>query len=228
MPKKKSSNNNDIKTKNKNTKKKKVDKKQVVIDLDKMSLQKKLFTLRESIDLIALGIPCNKEVIDRCYEDLLEGLQDYEWLQTEWDEHMKFMENMNAPIDNDSFNDCIEGSFEGETSPEIDSDTVIRTMTLQELTQQIYGESWQKLEDGLDQLNEKYGTYYRVYMYPQMDGKTVKLKVFDDHDITLKRVYDDKYDLDINLEQDIKSNFTKPKISLSKMKLSNKKEENVE
>ena len=65
-------------------------------------------------------------------------------------------------------------------------------------------------------------------MYPQMDGKTVKLKVFDDHDITLKRVYEDKYDLDINLEQDIKSNFTRPKISLSKMKLSNKKEENIE
>lgn len=227
MPKKKSSNNN-TETKNKNTKKKKVNKKQIVIDLDKMSLQKKLFTLRETIDLVALGIPCNKEVIDRCYEDLLEGLQDYEWLQTEWDEHMKFMETMDAPVDDDLFNDYSIGSFEGETSSEIDSDTVIRTMSLQELTQQIYGDSWQKLEDGLDQLNEKYGTYYRVYMYPQMDGKTVKLKVFDDHDITLKRVYDDKYDLDINLEQDIKSNFTRPKISLSKLKLSNKKEENIE
>ena len=224
MPKKKSSNNNNIETKNKNTKKKKTDKKQVVIDLDKMTLQKKLFTLREAIDFLSMGIPCNLEIIDRCYNDLVEGLQDYEWLAREWDQYMKELQT--SPDDIDSSSDESYSSFEGETSPEIDSDTVIKTVTLSELTQQIYGDSWQKLEDGLDQLNEKYGTYYRVYMYPQMDGKTVKLKVFDDHDITLKRVYDDKYDLDINLEQDIKSNFTRPKISLSKLKLDLEHKEN--
>ena len=220
--------------KTKNSTKPKIQRKQITIEeLYKLSDIKKLFILRESLDLLSLGVPVNQEVIDVCYEDLVGALQDYEWLKNEWEHYMDELNDYPKDVDPNNYDESIydqtdNGAFDGEHSPEIDSDTIIKEMTLQELTQQIYGESWQKLEDGLDQLNEKHGTYYRVYMYPQMDGKTIKLKVFDDHDVTLKRVYDDKYDLDINLEQDIKSNFSRPKISLSTLKLSDKKEENIE
>lgn len=213
--------------KTKNSTKPKIQRKQITIEeLYKLSDIKKLFILRESLDLLSLGVSVNQEIIDICYEDLVEALQDYEWLKKEYESYLEDLRTSGETDNSDNYQ--ANGAFDGQTSPELDSDTIIKEVSLQELTQQLYGDSWQKLEDGLDKLNEKYGTYYRVYMYPQMDGKTVKLKVFDDHDITLKRVYDDKYDLDINLEQDIKSNFSKPKISLSKLKLSDKKEENIE
>lgn len=193
-------------------------------DIYKLPDSKKLFILREAIDLLALGIPVNQQVIDACYDELLNALQDYKWLQAEFENNLQ---EYSAAMNNLEPN-IINSEEDGYLSNEISEtgETSSSTLSLQDKVQKLYGDSWQKLEDGLDELNEKHGTYYRVYMYPQTDKKNIKLKIFDDHDITLKRVYDDKEDLDINLEKDIKTNFSGPKIKISQMKLDLKNKKN--
>ena len=216
-------NNKDNKTANSKAKKdiknKKEQKKITIQDLSKMSDIKKLYILRESIDLLALGIPVNQEVIDYCFEDLLEALQDYKYVTQE------FEHNLETKYFNSDTN--VSTSDNGVNAENgINTDVVTKEISLEELTKSVYGESWDKLLEGLDELNEKHGTYYQAYMYPNIAKQTVKLKIYDDHDVVLKRVYDDKYDLDLNLDNDIKTNFKGPKIKLSNLKLDLKHKEN--
>ena len=215
----KKDNNNQKVNNNKKSKKiiKKQEPNQISVNLDEMSLYKKLYILRECIDFLALGIKVDQKIIDRCYEDILVALGDYEYLQTEFEGQLdtlrENMNNLEAEMDTDNYG------------------TPITTVGTEDLVRKIYKELYDELLEGLDILNEKYGTIYEVYFYPNVSTQTCKLKIWNmqNGENKLKRVYDDYYDLKINLQQDINTNFSAPKISIgSNMKLSPNKKDNVE
>lgn len=189
---------------------------QISVNLDEMSLYKKLFVLRECIDFLALGIKVDQKIIDRCYEDILVALGDYEYLQQEFEGQLdtlrENMDNLEAEMDTDKYG------------------TPIATIGTEDLVRKIYKELYNELLDGLDTLNEKYGTMYEVYFYPDVSTQTCKLKIWNiqNGENKLKRVYNDYFDLKINLQQDINTNFSARKIEISNKKLSPNKKDNIE
>lgn len=211
-------NNNQKVNNNKKLKKdiKKQEPNQISVNLDEMSLYKKLFVLRECIDFLALGIKVDQKIIDRCYEDILVALGDYEYLQQEFEGQLdtlrENMNNLEAEMDTDKYG------------------TPIATIGTEDLVKKIYKELYNELLDGLDTLNEKYGTMYEVYFYPDVSTQTCKLKIWNvqNGENKLKRVYNDYFDLKINLQQDINTNFSARKIEISNKKLSPNKKDNIE
>lgn len=177
-----------------------------------MSLSRKLFVLREAIDLLALGQPINQLVIDMCYDDLQEAVADYKFMQEELEGYQQLMNQ----IQDSGVDEVYEEGATYSSAASIEND--IRKMI---------GDKYDDFLSGIDKLNEKNGSLLNLQLYPGQKG--IKIKVWDDKEALLKRVYDDPQDLALNYERDIETAFKYPKaINISNKKLSSNKKENKE
>lgn len=75
-----------------------------------------------------------------------------------------------------------------------------------------FGESYLELIQELQKLNERVKKNYICYIVEDIkDPKKLNLRIWDDHEGCWVRTYTDKADLDANLYEDMRYEFSKPK-----------------
>jgi len=199
--------------------------------IDEMTLSKKLFLMREFIDYVSLGLSVDVAVVDRVYEDLLNSLKDYEYLK---EQYMDYLDSLDNPPEysEENNNDILNN---GEITNTIDSEIpagsetpVAQQTTVEGLAQILYGKNYTKLIDGIDDINQDHGLLYNIYYHP-FPPNNLRIKIYDDNEGKLIRWYENKEDLDENLEEDLNTLFKRKKSYWYKIpKLSPNKSENRE
>lgn len=152
--------------------------------LQEISLSKKLFILREAIDMAKYGMEVNTQAIDVCFDDLNKALMDYEFILED-----------------------LEQAQQGSQQTQIGADN---------FAEKTFGEKYLDLLDGIDKINEENKMCLMIYIVPDnRDKNKIRLRIWDDFDGVWIRTYTDKEDLEVNLEDDLKTKFKRKKFEIN-------------
>lgn len=161
-----------------------------------------LFYLREAVDLAAMGKCIDMDTVNNCYEELLLMTNEYLAMMASIQSMTRMM---NAQQELKESNEDESASSEEKIFEAFENEPLL------EAAKAVYGDYYDRLQDGLDELNIKNKTLYEIYIVVNKEKKRVQLKIFDEKEADVKRVYDDLGDLKANLEADLRTNFSREK-----------------